>query len=86
MALVRLFLTCSKIRLFARRPKSFSLRAYACSVDESPPQFKNRIMARVYVRSITRCTMYQKAPSGVWRISSNLFSSIKKIILIIRKV
>ena len=33
-----------------------------CSIRESPPQFENRIMARVYVRSITRSTMYQKAP------------------------
>ena len=32
------------------------------SIRESPPQFENRIMARVYVRSITRSTMYQKAP------------------------
>ena len=31
-------------------------------IRESPPQFENRIMARVYVRSITRSTMYQKAP------------------------
>ena len=29
---------------------------------ESPPQFENRNMARVYVRSNTRSTMYQKAP------------------------
>ena len=30
-------------------------------IRESPPQFENRIMARVYVRSITRSTtcMYQ---------------------------
>ena len=31
-------------------------------IRESPSQFKNRIMAQVYVRSITRSTMYQKAP------------------------
>ena len=31
-------------------------------IQESPPQFENWIMARVYVRSITRSTMYQKAP------------------------
>ena len=31
-------------------------------IRESPPQFENRIMARVYVRTITRSTMYQKAP------------------------
>ena len=52
-------------------------------IRESPPQFENRIMARVYVRSITRSTMYQKAPflagTGVWKISSVAcgFSSIK---------
>ena len=35
-------------------------------------------MARMYVRSITRSTMYQKAP-GVWKISSVAcgFSSIE---------
>ena len=31
-------------------------------IRRSPPQFENRIMARVYVRSITRSIMYQKAP------------------------
>ena len=32
-------------------------------IRESPPQFENRIMARaVYVRSITRSALYQKAP------------------------
>ena len=31
-------------------------------IRESPPQFENQIMARVYVRSIMRSTMYQKAP------------------------
>ena len=53
-------------------------------IRESPPQFENRIMARVYVRSITRSTMYQKsstllAGTGVWKISSVAcgFSSIK---------
>ena len=36
-------------------------------------------MARVYVRSITHSTMYQKAGTGVWKISSVTcgFSSIK---------
>ena len=28
----------------------------------SPPQFENRIMALVYIRSIMRSTVYQKAP------------------------
>ena len=52
-------------------------------IRESPPQFENRIMARVYVRSITRSTMYQcsilLARTGVWKISSVAcwFSSIK---------
>ena len=31
-------------------------------IRESPPQFENQIMAWVYVSSITRSTMYQKAP------------------------
>ena len=44
-------------------------------IRESPPQFENRIMARVYVRSIMRSTMYQKAPfffagNGAVKISS----------------
>ena len=30
-------------------------------IRESPPQFENRIIARVYVRSITRSTMCQKS-------------------------
>ena len=33
-----------------------------CFIRESQPQFENRIMARVYERSIMRSTMYQKAP------------------------
>ena len=32
------------------------------NIRESLPQFENQIMARVYVRKITRSTMYQKAP------------------------
>ena len=31
-------------------------------IRENPPQFENPIMARVYVRSIMRSTMYQEAP------------------------
>ena len=31
-------------------------------IRESPPQFQNRTMARVSIRSIMRSTMYQKAP------------------------
>ena len=31
-------------------------------IRESPPQFENQIMPLVYRRSITRSTMYQKAP------------------------
>ena len=38
------------------------LRLGAWPIRVSPPQFENRIMARVYIRSIARCTMYQKAP------------------------
>ena len=62
-------------------------------IRESPPRSENLIMARVYVRSITRRTMYQKsfillAGTGVWKIISVArgFSSIKSIILIIWKV
>ena len=54
------------------------------NIRESPQQFKNGIMARVYVSSITRSTIYQKssillAVNGVWKISSVAFwfSSIK---------
>ena len=40
------------------------IRSYKVGLNhsESPPQLENQIMARVYVRSITRSTMYQKAP------------------------
>ena len=45
------------------------------SILEGPPQFENLIMAWMYVRSITRSTMYQKsfillAETGVWKINS----------------
>ena len=63
---------------------SFALRLFHSCIWESPPQFENRMMAWVYVRSITRSTMYQKssillAGTGVWKISSVAcrFSSIK---------
>ena len=53
-------------------------------IRESQSQFENRIMARVYERSITRSTMYQKnsillAGTFVWKSSSLAcgFSSIK---------
>ena len=53
-------------------------------IPESPPQFENRIMTWVYVRSITRSMLYQKssillARTGVWKIISVAcgFSSIK---------
>ena len=52
-------------------------------IRESQPQFENRIMARVYVRSITRSTMYQKLHfvSRNWRMENSSvacgFSSIK---------
>ena len=32
------------------------------AIRESPPQFEHRLMAGVYVRNITRSTIYQKAP------------------------
>ena len=54
-------------------------------IRESPPQFENQILARVYVRIITRSTLYvpkssiSLAGTGVWKISSvpYAFSSIK---------
>ena len=48
-------------------------------IRESPPQLENRIMARVYVRSITRSTMYQKLHFVSGKTSSVVcgFSSIK---------
>ena len=53
-------------------------------IRESSPQFENRIMARVYVRSITRSIMYQKAPVclpelayGKYKSAACDFSSIK---------
>ena len=48
-------------------------------IRESPSQFENQIMPRVYIRSITGSTMYQKAPNGVWKVSVVAcgFSSIK---------
>ena len=47
-------------------------------IQESPPQFENGIMARVYVRSITRSTILL-AVTGVWKMNSVAcgFSSIK---------
>ena len=36
-------------------------RKQSHNIRESLPQFGNQIMARVYIRSITRSTMYQKA-------------------------
>ena len=38
-----------------------AVSSFKC-IQESPSQFENRIMPRVYVRRITRSTMYQKAP------------------------
>ena len=51
--------------------KDYSNSFFLPSNRERTPQFDNRIMARVYVRSITRSTMYQKAAfckaeTGVW--------------------
>ena len=40
----------------------FHLSSLLVVIRESPQQFENQIMARVYVRSITRRTKYQKAP------------------------
>ena len=32
------------------------------NIRESPPKFENQIKARVFIRNITRSTMYRKAP------------------------
>ena len=52
----------------------FILTIYIASqiICESPPQFENRIMARVYVRSITRSTLYKKLHfvSQNWRMEN----------------
>ena len=37
---------------------------------ESPTQFENRIKPRLYVRRITHSTMYEKAETGVRKLSS----------------
>ena len=48
----------------------------ALHIRESPPQFENRNMARVYIRSITRSTMYQKLyfVSRNWRMENEFCS------------
>ena len=69
-----LSLYCSQMDLLIR-----------CSSNpESPAQFENRIKPRLYVRRITRSTMYEKARAGVRKISSVAcgFSPIKVHILI----
>ena len=56
------------------------LRTLYLSIRESPPQFENRIMAWVYVRSISRSAIYQKAPILLAGTGVSLacgFSSIK---------
>ena len=49
-----------KSRISAYKNQGFAI--YMRHIQESPPQFENQIMAQVYIRSITRSTMYQKAP------------------------
>ena len=39
-------------------------------IRESPPQFENRIMARVYVRSITRSTKKLHFVSRNWSMEN----------------
>ena len=53
-------------------------RSNVIAIPKSPSQFENRIVAQVYIRSITRSTMYQNnsillAGSDVWKISSVAF-------------
>ena len=43
--------------------RSFKTLIRLCVNKESPAQFENRIKPRVYVRCITRNTMYEKAGS-----------------------
>ena len=38
------------------------LNVFSLCIRESPPLFENRIIASVYVRSITPSAMYQKDP------------------------
>ena len=71
---------CMKISEYPHWGDSYqNAREHDQGHSGSPPQFENRIMARVYVRGITRSTMYQKARTGVWKISYVAcgFSSIK---------
>ena len=49
---------------------SHILKVTLYTIRESPPQFENRIMARVYIRSITRSTMYQKNAHQTVRCST----------------
>ena len=46
-----------------RQDKHSIFVSSSSSIRESPPQIDNRIMAPVHVRSITRSTIYQNAPS-----------------------
>ena len=69
------------------------LRLGAWPIQESPPQFENRIMARVYIRNITRSTMFQKAPFCLPELAFGKLvlkhvgsALLKSIILNIRKV
>ena len=77
------FMNVRRFSKYAKVLLGFYIR-FHCSIRESPPQFENLIMALVYVRSITRSTMYQKssillAGTGEWKISFVTcgFSSIK---------
>ena len=60
---------CWSFGLFLTVPKGWTA---VCDIRESPPIFENRIMARVYARSITRSTMYQKLHfvSRNWRMEN----------------
>ena len=51
---------CSRCRKSAK----YETCATNYVIRESRPQFENWTMARVYVRSLTCSTMYQKAPFG----------------------
>ena len=56
------FFTSFLLDVFSIMHCYLSCALRAGTILESPPQIDSRIMAQVYLRSITRNTMYQKAP------------------------
>ena len=71
-----------KWALFSDEAGQSRHRSVEAPIRESPPQFENRIMARVYVRNITHSVPKSSillAGTGVWKNSYVVcgFSSIK---------